>query len=270
MAWHAYQADLFDHFGLDVEEMPGARTRGSQRFGGLGDVWHATVTPPSVPDWRVAELLRDGRPDLNGPLSQRGTARTGTVWVVAAGRCNHNGYGYGGNDWFGNEFFNDGYGELLTAEQMRSGLIQSFALAQYNRWARDQVLGHKETDPNRKIDPRTVWMPAVRADVQHLLDTGLISGDFVMDAEAKEAFRKLNERLDRTDVLVGEMYQDVRGTHIPDLGDQNPRARAISTLTRGLSAELVGGSESNPNSRKSILRRIYRNNEVPVEPPPGG
>jgi hypothetical protein len=267
MAYHAYQADLFRWAGVEVNEMAGWKTRGPSRFLGTGDVWHSTVTPSGMSDEAVAALLRDGHATLGGPLSQRGTARDGVAWLVAAGRCNHNGYGYGGNDMFGNEFFNNGYEELFTAAQMRSGLLQSAALATYNTWAVTRVLGHKETDEDRKIDPRNVWMPGVRVDVQHLLDTGFETGEFVMDAEATEAFRKLNERIDRLDKLMGDVHFDVRGADLPELGDENPRHKSIMTGVTYLRGELISGDKKDPNSRWSILQRMFKAYEVPTDPP---
>lgn len=53
-----------------------------------GIVWHHTGNAGAS-----AQSIRDGRPDLPGPLSQLHIAQDGTVTVVAVGPCNHAGRG---------------------------------------------------------------------------------------------------------------------------------------------------------------------------------
>jgi hypothetical protein len=149
--------------------MPGAETRGRNSITIKGVVWHHTATGPNVSDARVAALLRDGRPDLAGPLSQVGVQRDGTWVIVALGRANHNGYGTWGNDSLGLEFYNDGVGEPFTNAQLHYGMIGTAAVLR--RLGLDPaaaVKGHKETDPRRKIDP-LIDMSMVRSGISHLL-----------------------------------------------------------------------------------------------------
>jgi hypothetical protein len=147
--------------------MDGARTRGVRGRGLVvrGVVWHCTVTPPTMSDKRVAELLRDGHSTLSGPLSQVGVRRSGVWDIIALGRCNHNGYGEWGNDSLGLEFYNTNMGEPFTAAQMETGERGTAAVLKHLGLPPAVTKGHKETDPNRKTDPRTVNMPAVRLRV---------------------------------------------------------------------------------------------------------
>ncbi|HEX7825975.1 MAG TPA: N-acetylmuramoyl-L-alanine amidase, partial [Mycobacterium sp.] len=53
-----------------------------------GVIWHHTGNASAT-----AQSIRDGRPDLAGPLSQLHIAQDGTVTIVAVGPCNHAGLG---------------------------------------------------------------------------------------------------------------------------------------------------------------------------------
>jgi hypothetical protein len=53
-----------------------------------GIIWHHTGNGAAT-----AQSIRDGRPDLAGPLSQLHIAQDGTVTIVAVGPCNHAGKG---------------------------------------------------------------------------------------------------------------------------------------------------------------------------------
>lgn len=56
----------------------------------VGVVWHHTGSARAT-----AQSIRDGRPDLRGPLSQLHIAQDGTVTIVAVGPCHHAGAGSG-------------------------------------------------------------------------------------------------------------------------------------------------------------------------------
>lgn len=73
---------------IDVRELSGWRTRGHGVFKDVrGIMFHHTGGAAS------AESIRDGRPDLAGPLSQLHISRTGVVTVVCAGVAWHAGVG---------------------------------------------------------------------------------------------------------------------------------------------------------------------------------
>ncbi|WP_175942830.1 N-acetylmuramoyl-L-alanine amidase [Caballeronia sp. BCC1704] len=79
--------------GLKVAPVDGWESRGRAHMGAIaGVICHHTATARdgNMPSLRT---LIDGRSDLRGPLAQLGVGRDGTIYVVAAGRCNHAGNG---------------------------------------------------------------------------------------------------------------------------------------------------------------------------------
>lgn len=159
--------DALNGAGLVVVPYPGWETR-TTRAGGLtvkGIVCHHTVTKPSTSNEAVARLLANGRRGLRGPLSHLGLDRDGHFWLIAAGRCNHNGYGTWGNDSIGIEAFNDGVGEPWPDKQIDAFERGCAALIHRCGLSIAEVRGHKETDPARKVDPRGIDMDTFRARV---------------------------------------------------------------------------------------------------------
>lgn len=162
-------ADVLRGAGLPVVELDGWRTR--SRSGGIdprGIVWHHTATPSGAQDSTVDRILRDGRSDLPGPLSQLGLRRDGTFVVVAAGRCNHN-IGTWGNDSIGIEAYNDGVGEPWPTVQVDAYIQGTAAICRHLGWGADRVKAHRETDPTRKVDPKGIDMTAARGRIASLL-----------------------------------------------------------------------------------------------------
>lgn len=162
-------ADVLRAEGLDVWESPGWRGRGKELAVVEGIVWHHTASSPRTSDTAVHAMLRDGRPDLAGPLSQLGLERDGTFVVVADGRANHNGYGLWGNNSIGIEAYNDGVGEPWPAVQLDAYRRGTAAILRRLGLTAAAVMGHRETDPKRKIDPTGLDMNAERAHVRALL-----------------------------------------------------------------------------------------------------
>jgi hypothetical protein len=151
--------------GLDVYELPGWETRETHAgFDPQGVVCHHTASGPNWQDGHVAALLRDGRSDLAGPLAQIGLERDGTVVLIAAGRCNHNGYGLWGNDSYGIEAYNDGLGEPWSKEQLKAYRALVRVLCEHHGWGPERVKAHRETDPGRKIDPTGIDMDQFRTE----------------------------------------------------------------------------------------------------------
>ena len=91
-----YLTDLADacrKSGLDVVEVPGWRTRGRGPMTSVETIvcHHTATSDRAAGDYPTMRVVRDGRPGLEGPLSQLGLGRSGTVYVIAAGRCSHAG-----------------------------------------------------------------------------------------------------------------------------------------------------------------------------------
>lgn len=161
-------AEVLRAAGLQVIELDGWRGRGHELTTINGVVEHDTVTGTNWTDESVAHLLRDGRPDLAGPLAQLGLDRHGRYWLVADGKCNHNGFGLWANQAIGIEAFNDAH-EPWPAEQVDALVRGTAAILQHLGLNEGHALGHKETDPKRKQDPSNFDMAAFRRHVAALL-----------------------------------------------------------------------------------------------------
>lgn len=168
--------DVLRDSGVDVYVMPGAETRSTWKSGFTlkAIVWHHTATGQNWQDGHVAALLRDGRRDLDGPLSQVGVERDGTWVIVACGRANHNGYGRFGNDALGLEFYNSGVGEPWPQAQVEAGVVGTRAVRDFLGWD-VPVLGHKESDPGRKVDPFGLDMSEIRHRL--VVPTGVVEDE---------------------------------------------------------------------------------------------
>lgn len=101
--------------GLKVVEDPGWQNRGHGDAGPTqGVLCHHTAgsLKGNTPSLRI---VREGRPDLPGPLAQLLLARDGTYYVVAAGLCYHAGAG----EYHG---IKSGNGHMIGIEAENTGL----------------------------------------------------------------------------------------------------------------------------------------------------
>ena len=154
------------------------RTRGrpasTGEFNPAGILCHHTASPPGTSDEADLNAILWGNGSAPGPISSLYLGRTGTCYVVAAGRCNHGGQGIRPNvdsgcadmnaALLGIEAGNAGTG----AERWSDELIQTYArvvaaLAVHYGWTREQVYLHATTGPpfggcNSKIDPAGPWL----------------------------------------------------------------------------------------------------------------
>jgi hypothetical protein len=84
-------ADILRNAGLDVIEVAGWKTRGHGVMSSVKGILAHHTAGPATGDFPSLNIVRDGRPDLSGPLAQLGLGRSGTWYVIAAGRCYHAG-----------------------------------------------------------------------------------------------------------------------------------------------------------------------------------
>lgn len=168
--------------GLKVVEVKGWQTRGRGDIGKIKFVLcHHTATrqPGNAPSlW----IVRDGRPDVTGPLSQLVLGRDGTYYLVAAGKANHAGKGVwnkmadvGNSSSIGIEAENNGLSEIKPKEgepwpetQMDAYARGVAAILRHLGLSPEECVGHKEYAPARKIDP-SFKMDAFRARVAKLM-----------------------------------------------------------------------------------------------------
>lgn len=175
-------ADVLRAAGLRVVELDGWQTRGAAGITPLGQLFHHTASRrgANAPSLRVVTV---GRSDLRGPLCNLLVARDGTIYVVAAGRANHAGYGdwpwtpgeqvEGGNDdSIGWECENDGVGEPWPDAQLDAIERGMAAICRHLGHRADRVRAHREfaRPKGRKIDPTGIDMDAWRRRVDALIE----------------------------------------------------------------------------------------------------
>ena len=154
--------DIVKRAGLDLDAEPGWQSRGH----GVMDadirtiVVHHTAGPRGGEDYPSLRTVRDGRPDLKGPLAHFGLGRGGVVHLIAAGICWHTG-AVRHIDWsnrysIGIEVENSGMPGDVYPKAQTDALVDLCAelVEAFNLDAED-VRGHKEIcEPvGRKVDP---------------------------------------------------------------------------------------------------------------------
>ncbi len=164
-------------YGLAVDLVPGAETRGSANFNPKGSVSHWTAGARTG-DRGSLKICIDGRPDLSGPLCNtflpRGlTVATQRVLVVAMGRANHAGAGgwkglLGNSAVWGTEAENSGNGEWTDWQRWAYPRINA-AYADLSSFDETYCCGHHEWAPTRKKDITDWPMPGMRSAVKSLL-----------------------------------------------------------------------------------------------------
>jgi len=168
-------------WGLDVVEVTGWQTRRRPgTFAPLGVLIHHTAGPRGK-DAPSLQVCIDGRRDLAGPLCQILVARSGKVYVISVGRCNHAGIGgplagmvpvdAGNRLLVGIEAENDGVGEPWPVAQQLVMVRASAAVLDLLGRARGNCWAHREYTP-RKIDPKGLDMDAFRWAVAHARTPG--------------------------------------------------------------------------------------------------
>ena len=143
--------------GLNVVEVAGWQTRGSENFNPKGSVDHHTAGP-SIGNAPSLSICINGRQGLPGPLCNVLVGRDNTCYVIAAGRANHAGLGtwkglIGNSSVFGVERENVGTGgEPWRPDQTETAARVHAALISAHGSDAGLVCEHKEWAPRRKID----------------------------------------------------------------------------------------------------------------------
>jgi peptidoglycan hydrolase-like protein with peptidoglycan-binding domain len=149
--------------GLKVAETDGWADRGRREMGTVrGVMCHHTGSAGASGNMPTLNVLKVGRSDLPGPLSQLGLGRDGTYYVVAAGLCNHAGPGKWQQLTTGNSSFigieaengggrNDGWPDVQM-DAYRRGVA---AILRHIGADAEMCCGHREyaLPPGRKDDP---------------------------------------------------------------------------------------------------------------------
>lgn len=252
-------ADACRAAGLDVIEVEGWQTRGSESFNPGGVVCHHTAGARTgdMPSLRV---LIYGRSDLPGPLCQVGLGRSGTVYVVAAGRANHAGSGswerdgvrlVGNSSVFGIEAENAGGAgdpwpitQLVAYYKLAAVLEERTATVSSNH-----VCGHKEWAPSRKVDPHSLDMNTFRARVLDAM--GDDEEEPLNEADKKWIKDTIDASVEaKFDKFIGEPYRTASGGTLK---------------TNAILAETAPGGGSYEDGVKAIRRDVEEAKDAILE-----
>lgn len=244
MPHQTWIADACRRAGLKVHEVPGWRTRGSSTFSPKVVICHHTAGPARG-DMPSLNVLINGRSGLPGPLCQVGLSRSGTVYVVAAGRANHAGTGSwrgvsGNTSALGIEAESTGRGDW-TDEQRRVYPILAGVLAKgAGIRSAEMICAHREWAPSRKIDPTGIHMPDLRARAAKWM-----SGDHQQPATPSTPISVLQE--DHMPAVATRRPVDFEGHPTYDLSwvtgndYREGRIKAVSAIVvRGLDPHAKG------------------------------
>lgn len=175
-------ADALRAEGCQVIETAGWRNRGHGDMGDIRGVLTHHTGGGGANDWIV---VRDGRPDLAGPLAQLTLERDGSFRVIAAGECWH--AGPADNQAIANRVrcgIQEGNYHLVGIEGVSNGTTWTdaqrreypkgvAAILRATGLGAERMLGHKEWAPSRKPDPGNTDMNVFRADVARILAAGI-------------------------------------------------------------------------------------------------
>lgn len=172
MPWLTQLADVARRTGHPVTEVSGWKTRGHGPQPEVqGFVCHHTAGPPYGGDYPSLAVVRDGRPGLDGPLSQFGLGRSGRIYVIAAGRCWHNAPStspmHDNSSSLGIEAENNGSQpwpevQLDAYRRLCAELCREFGIPA------SRVKAHREVNTS-KPDPHGISMTAFRAAVAAII-----------------------------------------------------------------------------------------------------
>ena len=172
-------ADVLKSAGLKVATVDGWEARGRGDIEKIvGVICHHTAGSKTG-NMPSLGIVTNGRPDLNGPLSQLCLGRDGTYYVVAAGKANHagagewQGYANGNSNFIGIEAENTGLADDQPWPDAQMDAYRRGVAAILKQIGQNETMcaGHKEyaTPVGRKIDP-SFDMNAFRATVADILN----------------------------------------------------------------------------------------------------
>lgn len=237
-------ADVLKAASLSVVEEPGWQEAGRGPMGPVkGILLHHTAgsrkgNSPSL------ELVKNGRKDLPGPLSQLFLARNGTFHVVGAGRCNHAGAGgwhgaTGNSQFIGIEAENAGDGtDPWPDVQMDAYERGVAAILTYLGLDSVMAAGHKEycSPRGRKIDP-SFDCNEFRSNVERIMSEGGGGRRVVAETVPVNSMLRKGDRGKSVSVLQDRLGLIADG----DFGPQTDKAVRTFQASQGLIADgLVG------------------------------
>ena len=177
--------------GLRVVEVPGWKTRGRAPMAGSAPagiaVHHTATSARAKGNYPTYNVILKGHGSLPGPLAHLGLGRDGTVYVFAAGRCNHAGKAderaMTNSYSIGIEAEHPGVGPWPKV-QYDAYVALCAALTEHYKLPVSKVRGHKEfaVPRGRKNDPN-FDMDQFRSHVRALRDKPGVSAMAAMSAK---------------------------------------------------------------------------------------
>ena len=157
MARALWLLDVLTDAGLTVVQVPGWRTRGGETFEPIGVTWHATAGSGSAR--AEVDVLLNGSATAPPPIAQLMLYRDGVIYLVGAGRCNHNLTGWDGpNKGLGNT-------ALVGIEMANNNLTDPWPDVQLDaaRRATVAIFRRLGTDPMKRLAGHYEHQPAATA-----------------------------------------------------------------------------------------------------------
>lgn len=189
MGRQTWLADEFRKAGLKVVEVAGWKTRGSTSFSPVGVTWHATAGSRNSTAQGEVNVILNGSATAPPPIAQLMIYRDGTIYICAAGRCNHNKVGWAGPNkglgntaLFGIEMANDNKGEPWSTAQLNAArkataiMMRKIGADPLKRLAahyeHQPYAGRPSGETSTKSDPFGVKMTDERPRVKALMSGG--------------------------------------------------------------------------------------------------
>jgi hypothetical protein len=226
-------ANHLRRWGFDVVEVGGWETRGKPfEAKPVVVVCHHTGSRKSATkDYPSLAVVRDGRSDLPGPLSQLGLGYSGKVYVIASGKANHAGKGswrgidVGNSRSVGIEAESPGDG-TWTAKQREVYPKLAAAVAAFLGVPAGNICAHRESalPAGRKPDPEGIAMNALRRDAAGWIqrDGKPVTPPVTLPPEEARMIVKFES--------TGTFYEVV-GSHLEALTSQAYNARGKPKVT---------------------------------------
>jgi N-acetylmuramoyl-L-alanine amidase-like protein len=163
--------------GCVVEESAGWTTHNHGQLTAVQTIVIHHTAGPATGDYPSYNTVKNGRPDLAGPLANLGVGRSGKVYVFSSGLTYHAGTvrsnSYDNAHSIGIEVESVGTGTPWPSVQVQGAARATAALCRKFGLPVSRVLGHKEVcyPVGRKVDPVGIPgdMAAFRALVQQYL-----------------------------------------------------------------------------------------------------
>lgn len=205
--------------GYPTVAVSGWETRGHGGLTSLESVVLHHTAGPKAGEFPSLRVVRDGRPDLAGPLANFGLGRSGAIYVIAAGTAWH----AGASTWAGMSNLNSrslgieaessGTGDW-TPEQRDCYPRLVAACLYYMRRDASRACAHREcaVPAGRKVDPTGIDMTAFRSVVAHYLtDPVRLIPRLATPAEDPDMDPTQDARLRRVEAAVELLVTQVCG-----------------------------------------------------------